>query len=59
MFSFSYLCLVYVSWSLQNLPSSIIICENMLNEQNNLEKDPEKIDSILNFSFSQETGSFL
>ncbi len=32
-----------------NLPSSIIICENMLNEQNNLEKDPEKIDSILNF----------
>ena len=32
-----------------NLPTLIIICENMLNEQKNLEKNPEKIDSILNF----------
>ena len=32
-----------------NLPTLIIICENMLNEQNNLEKNPEKIDSILDF----------
>lgn len=32
-----------------NLPALIIICENMLNEQKNLEKSPEKIDSILNF----------
>ena len=26
-----------------DLPTSVIICENMLNEQNNLEKNPEKI----------------
>lgn len=32
-----------------NLPTSVIICENMLNEQNNLAKNPEKIDPIFNF----------
>ena len=32
-----------------DLPTSVIICENMLNEQNNLEKNPEKIDPIFNF----------